>query len=136
MIIVFFYGTCAVTTVVVVAKVINHFRQEPSVTPQNNTRCKTLIDRVDVEGMVELLERLSCGAETTEAMASKLFSLYERFPPTEEFMRSVSMIQQNYQGLGSKEDYAVTTVFAVASEALMKIEKTKRLAPTSEVEDS
>ena len=81
------------------------------------TRQPTMIDVRTAQEAAELLTRLHAtrADDDTDALVARLHAVYARFPPTEVSMRHLSMEQQRLEGTGGLLEYAVTTVYFVAT---------------------
>ena len=78
--------------------------------------CRTALDVETADDACRLLKMLH--VSSSDDLAATLLRLFLRFPPTEVRMRKLSLLQQQLQGSGDMRDYAVTTVYAIATEAL------------------
>lgn len=78
---------------------------------------RTCLEIRSVEEAESLLRRIDRG-EGADDLAPRLFKLFKRFPPNEQDMRHLSLLQQSHQGEGGLAEYCTTFVFVIANEAL------------------
>lgn len=78
-----------------------------------------MLDAPDVAGVVALVRALDRGAGG-DALMARLARLYATFPPTERTMRRLALMHAAHGAEGGPRAYAVTTVYAAATHAVMQ----------------
>lgn len=98
---------------------LRHAFASSSSIPQR--RIATLLDITCATDAVELVRRVGTGDATADVLAERLEVIFLAFPPNEITMRRLSLLQQEYQGTGGTEEFAISTVFSVAMTALTNL---------------
>ena len=85
-----------------------------------NTR--TLVDAQTVQEATELVHKVIGNTAThlvsSDVLCDRLRSIFVRFPPSEQTMRCLSVLQQRYSGSGGADEFILTTVYAAATIAI------------------
>lgn len=82
-------------------------------------KIKTVLDIHSSEDVIALLKHISTDTITGDELVNKLYFIYECFPPREEDMRKLSLLHEEHRNKGTIEEFACTTLYAVATDVLM-----------------
>ena len=88
---------------------------------------RTVIDVRDSHDAERLIRHVSHENDSVDLVIERLTLIYRTFLPDEKLMRILSILQQIHQGAGNKEDFAATTIYAVASIALQEAHAERRV---------
>lgn len=91
--------------------------RKPPTAREQLRRLRTLHDCVLV------LQLLVTDVSTTDELVAKLIRLYADDKPSEYEMRALSLLQQRASGTCGFEDFAATTLWLCAQEAIMRAER-------------
>ena len=91
-----------------------------SLPKSRRVRTLTLLDAGHVNDVEQLVRCADAGGGTDELM-ERLTRLFERFPPDEITMRRLSLMQQEYEGIGNLLEFCVLCVYMAATEVVARI---------------
>lgn len=80
---------------------------------------KTVVDVDDIHE-VERLVRFADSGNGIDDLMDRLTRIMERFPPNEEIMQRLSLMQQKYMGTGNLKEFCITCVYIVAMEVVVR----------------
>ena len=81
---------------------------------------RTILDAETAEEAKSLLRYISNDSSTPDQLSDSLLRFYTRFPPLQRQMQRLSLLQQRLEGSGSEDEFAVVTVYAIASCAIAR----------------
>lgn len=76
-----------------------------------------LLDAGTAQAVEGLLVRLDRGGGT-DALAERLYGLFELFPPEEALLQRLSLLQQRVAGTGGRVEFCATTAYMAAMAAV------------------
>lgn len=74
----------------------------------------TLVDMRTVTRICTLVSMLAFESSDVDSIALRLESLLRRFPPSEPIMARLSIMHQELQGSGGREEFCVALAFSVS----------------------
>lgn len=80
-------------------------------------RCGTMVDAYRIDEIVELV-RWSANGTDTDGVLDRLARTFATFSPNEGVLRRLSLMHQRCAGTSGEQDFAVTTVYGVATDAV------------------
>lgn len=79
---------------------------------------RTVIDLSSADDTVSLVRHVAQHDTSIDVIVERLECIFRAFPPSEECMQFLSLLQQELEGTGGEQEFAVATVFAVAMATL------------------